>query len=111
MAGNKRISNLLVSPESGLQTLLEKAAILQQLTSSLRQQLDPQLGKHLNVANIRGNVLVITGDSSAWITRARFHAPTILSFVRQETGLTQLNKIHFKVLSPTTSDSDFVSHV
>lgn len=110
MTTSKRIGKLLISPATGLQTVLEKAAILQQLTLSLRQLLPEPLNQHLSVANIRNHTLVIAADSSAWLTRARFHASAILKLIRQETGLKKLTKVHFKVISTQPEHGDFISH-
>ena len=109
MSTSKRIGSLLISPATGLQTILEKAAILQQLTHTLRQSLGEPLSQHVCVANIRNHTLVIAADSPAWITRVRFHSADILKLMRQETGLKQLTKVHFKVISSAAQDPGFVS--
>lgn len=109
MSTSKRIGSLLISPATGLHTILEKAAILQQLTQTLRSSLSEPLNQHICVANIRNNTLVIGADSPAWVTRIRFHSADILKQMRQETGLTQLSKVHFKVIRSSTQGSDFVS--
>lgn len=105
MATGKHISNLLASQSSGLQNLMEKAAVLDQLTRNLRGFLDAPLNQHISVANIRDRILVITADSSAWLTMARYQAPVLLDFIRQETGL-ELVKIHFKVISSTGQSTE-----
>ena len=98
LSTSKKVGNLLASSASGLQHVLEKAAILDQLTRDLRDSLAAPLNQHVSVANIRQNTLVIAADSSAWVTRARYQAPGILKLIRQKTGLKQLTKIHFKVI-------------
>lgn len=109
MSTSKRIGKLLISPASGLQNILEKAAILQQLTHTLRRSLDTPLNQHVCVANIRNHTLVIAADSPVWITRVRFHSSEILQLMRQETGLKQLTKVHFKVINSPTQGQEFVS--
>jgi hypothetical protein len=109
LSTSKKVGNLLASSASGLQHLLEKAAILDQLTRELRSSLSAPLNQHVSVANIRQNTLVIGADSSAWITKARYQAPAILELIRQKTGLKQLTKIHFKVISAQDAESEYHS--
>jgi len=98
-SNSQKVGNLLASAAPGLQQVLEKAAVLDQLTRDLRASLSAPLNQHLSVANIRQNTVVIGADSSAWITQARYLASAILKLIRQKTGLKQLSKIHFKVIS------------
>ena len=109
LSTSKKVGNLLASSASGLQHLLEKAAILDQLTRDLCDALTPPLNQHVSVANIRQNTLVIAADSPAWITKARYQAPVILKLIRQKTGLKQLTKIHFKVINTQDAESEHYS--
>lgn len=109
LSTSKKVGNLLASSASGLQHVLEKAAILDQLTRDLRDSLAAPLNQHVSVANIRQNTLVIAADSSAWVTRARYQAPGILKLIRQKTGLKQLTKIHFKVIDTRPVEAEVQS--
>lgn len=106
LSKSQKVGNLLASAAPGLQQVLEKAAILDQLTRDLRASLSAPLNQHISVANIRQNTVVIGADSSAWITQARYLAPVILKLIRQKTGLKLLTKIHFKVISAPNNTSE-----
>jgi len=103
---SKKVGTLLASAAPGLQQVLEKAAILDQLTRDLRASLPAPLNQHVSVANIRENTLIIGANSSAWITRVRYLAPSILKLIRQKTGLKELNKVHFKVITAQSPEPE-----
>jgi len=82
---------------SGLHDTLERAQLLQKFSSELQQFLQPPLSQHVHFANIRDNMAIITVDDATWLTGVRYEAPAILQFIKQNLGLNDLRKIHFKV--------------
>jgi hypothetical protein len=97
----KPISRLLTTSNGDLQSLLEQAHFLQALTHVLREAIDPALSEHITVANIRENTAIVAADTPAWLSKIRYMAPTILSILKQQSGLADLRKIQFKIQPPT----------
>ncbi len=100
MSQYKPVSRLLTTSKGDLQSLLEQAHYLQALTRVLREAIDPVLGEHITIANIRENSAIVAADSPAWLSKIRYMAPTILATLKQQSGLTDLRKIQFKVQPP-----------
>jgi len=107
MSQYKPVSRLLTSSKGNLQSLLEQAHYLQALTRVLREAIDPILGEHITIANIRENTAIVAADTPAWLSKIRYMAPTILAILKQQSGLADLHKIQFKVqppIDPTHAD-------
>ena len=97
----KSVSRILAAKNDNLQSLLNRAAILDGINQRLLRFLPSPLNQHVFLANIRGeDTAVIMADSSAWLTRARYQGPEILKLLRQEPGLQRINKLHFKIQPP-----------
>ena len=97
MPNMKSVTKILHSPSAGLQAILEKASVLQEINLQLQAFLPTPLNRHITLANVRGDTIVILADSSVWLTKARYQGTEILRFFTQDVGLTKLNKIQFKV--------------
>jgi hypothetical protein len=97
----KPVSRLLTTSSGDLQSLLEQAHFLQALTHALREAIDPVLADHITIANIRDNTAIVAADTPAWLSKIRYMAPTILTILRQQSGLADLRKIQFKI-QPST---------
>ncbi len=94
---SKPIAKILSRRNSALNSLLEHAQYLQQLTQALRDSLDERLAAHITVANLREQTIVITTDTPAWLTQLRYQAPTILGLLKTLPGLQKLQKVQFKI--------------
>ncbi len=101
MSQYKPVSRLLTTSSGDLQSLLEQAHYFQALTRTLRDAIDPILGEHITIANIRENTAIVAADTPAWLSKIRYMAPTILAILKQQSGLADLRKIQFKVQPPT----------
>ena len=101
----KSVTAILAGRNDNLQTLLDRAAILDGINQRLLRYLPPPLNQHVYLANVRENTAVIMADSSAWLTRARYQGPEILTLLRQEPGLERINKLHFKI-QPLTEHAE-----
>jgi len=99
----KSVSRLLTSSNGDLQSLLEQAHYLQALTRVLREAIDPALADHITIANIRDNTAIVATDTPAWLSKIRYMAPTILTILQHQSGLSGLRKIQFKVQLPIES--------
>jgi len=93
----KSVNRILAAQNDSLQSLLERAAVLDGVNQRLLRLLPSPLNQHICLANIREDTAVIMADSSAWLTRARYQGAEILQLLRQEPGLAQLKKLHFKI--------------
>lgn len=87
----------LFGKDSELQQLLVQAERLQKATRTLHAQLPPPLEQHCKVANIKGELVVLHADSSAWAAKLRFHVAGILQQLRKQPGLGALQAIRIKV--------------
>lgn len=96
MSSYQPVSKILSHP-GGLQPLLERAQFLQALTQLLRESVDPVIGEHITLSNLRDDTAIITADTPAWLTNIRYLAPTLLQLLQQQAGLQKLRKIQFKV--------------
>lgn len=97
MSNYKPLSSLFATRGSNLESLLERAQYLQNLTGILRENIDPVFSSHISVANLRGDTVIITAASPAWLSKIRYLAPVILQMLKQEPGLQGLSNIQFKV--------------
>jgi len=82
---------------SSLHDTLQRGLLLQKFNRELREFLRPPLGQHVHFANIRDNMAIITVDDATWLTSARYEAPTILDFIKQNLDLNHISKVHFKI--------------
>jgi hypothetical protein len=98
----KPVSSVLSASGSNLESLLERAQYLKNLTLLLRANIDPAISTHIVVANLRGDTAIVAADSPAWLSKIRYLAPVILQLLKLEPGLDSLNKIQFRVL-PTNN--------
>ncbi len=94
---SKPVAKILSRRDSALNSLLERAQYLQQLTQALRDSLDGHLAAHVTVANLREQTVVITTDTPAWLTQLRYQAPAILRLLKTLPGLQKLQKVQFKI--------------
>jgi hypothetical protein len=101
MSQYKPVSRLLTTSSGDLRSLLEQAHYLQALTHTLREAIDPELADHITIANIRDSTAIVAADTPAWLSKIRYMAPTILAILKQQTGLTSLRKIQFKIQPPS----------
>jgi hypothetical protein len=93
----KSVAGILAAQSANLQSLLERAAVLDGVNQRLLRRLSAPLNEHIRLANVREDSVIIMADSSVWLTRARYLGPEILKFIRQEPGLDRIKKILFKI--------------
>jgi hypothetical protein len=84
------IATALSSP--GLASLVQRARFLRQLDRSIRASLPETLSRHVQVANLRGDCLVMLADSPTWATRLRYQRQAVLD------GLWQAHSIRCRLL-------------
>lgn len=77
--------------------MLERAHYLQSLTRLLQNSLDPTFTQHIIVANLHHDTAIVAADTPAWLSKIRYLGPIILDLLRQQPGLSRLNKVQFKV--------------
>jgi len=93
----KRIATLLQSRGGRLQPLLDRARLLQELNTNLREALGAPLGSHITLCDVHGELALLAADSPVWLTRLRYQAPAVLHALRQQPGLAGLRRVQFKV--------------
>lgn len=80
-----RLEKLLKSGSgSALEDMVQTAQYMDELTSMLQQDLDPDLAVNLRAASLRDNgELVLIASSSAWASKIRFEAEKLMEVVRR----------------------------
>jgi hypothetical protein len=80
-----RLEKLLRSRSgSVLDNMVQTAQYMDELTSMLQRELDPDLAVNLCAASLRDNgELVLITSSSAWASKLRFEAEKIMEIVRR----------------------------
>ncbi len=73
----------IASDDRGLATLLRVGRVFDELDRRLQSSLPESSRGHIRVACVDGDCLVLTAESSAWASRARLEAETLLQAARQ----------------------------
>lgn len=88
---------IFLKDSNGLQALLAHAQRLQRVTKMLHAQLGQPLNQHCEVANIKDSMLVLHASSSAWASKLRFQAATMLKCLHKEREFAAVRAIRVKV--------------
>ena len=69
---------------SALDDMVQNAQYMDELTSMLQKELDPDLAVNLCAASLRNNgELVLIASSSAWASKIRFESEKLMEVVRR----------------------------
>lgn len=105
----RKLPELLADQDnSALSGVIRRGRQLHGLGVLLGEILGPELATHCQLANIRGNTLVVAVSSTAWATRVRYQSPQLLQKIRCEERLRGIDTIHVRITplaSPLTSTS------
>lgn len=80
------ISRILHQKDSKLRELTARAHELRKLEAALKRYLPASLAAHVELANLRGQVLILSADSAAWATRLRYHRKALIARLSEESG-------------------------
>lgn len=94
------LQNILTKRTSTLGGLIRHAAQLKELSAHLARRLPPPLNRHVTVANVYRDTLVLNTGSPVWAARLRYLTPTILEFVRCRPGLDKVRSVRVRVAPP-----------
>jgi len=86
-----------------LSELTTHCAQIKKIDNLLRSILPPSLKGHIKVANYANGTLTLHANSAVWRTRLHFQQATILSSLRQETGLHELHELQIKTRPPISA--------
>ncbi len=78
MNSPRQLYKFLSQKKGDIADLITQATTHQKLSKSLNNLFDPALAGHVSLANIRTQTLVLTADSAAWASRARYFSPLLL---------------------------------
>ena len=87
---------VILGRDANLADLCQRGRHLQRLDKKLKRRLDPGLQDYFELANIRGDVVVLLAESPAWAARLRYQVPLILAAC-QALGLDSIKTIQIKV--------------
>jgi hypothetical protein len=90
-------------PSGRLRRMLQQARRLQRLDQQLRARLPSPLKHHCQAANDPQQTLIVLVDSPAWASRLRFHAPELLSQLRNHRGQ-RFHELKIRVRRPDYTD-------
>lgn len=76
------LTTLLRNVSQSQQQLMHKAQRLLHMQTQLHKLLPDDLAPHVQVANLRGDRLVLTADSSTWASRLRYQSVDLLAQLR-----------------------------
>lgn len=85
--------HVLKQDSKTLQTLMGKLAVLEQIHSLLLAHLEPELGRHCQVAKFEKNCLFVIVENGNWATQLRFQVPDLMAKLRLQPGFENLGGI------------------
>ena len=74
----KSIQQVATADNKGLGALARHAKLLRTIDGAVKPILPAELRPHIQVANLRGDVLVLMTESAAWAARTRYLSAQIL---------------------------------
>ncbi len=92
------ITKLLHRANFPVEGLLQRGQFLHRLNRLVGSLLDDTFEQHCQVGNVRDGVLILYVDSTAWASRMRYQAPTLLKQLQQRKGLASIQKVEVKLL-------------
>lgn len=94
---------LLHGPDmTALEQLVQRGKQLRRLSSLIQEKLGPELEPHCNIANLRGNTLVLVVASTSWATRLRYQIPGLLQRLQLDERLGSITDIQIRVSPENT---------
>ncbi|NOY61798.1 MAG: DUF721 domain-containing protein [Gammaproteobacteria bacterium] len=80
----KSLKSLMSDRSGTLNTLIQRAQSLQQMTEALHLCLPTPAHAHCVAANYQKRTLILLCDTPAWTSKIRYHSPVILKHMRQQ---------------------------
>ncbi len=77
--------------------LLRRCLWLAELDRALKEGLPAPLDQHCQLANVRGDALVIHVDAPAWAARLRYQGPQLIQRMKALPGLSGLRRVRIRV--------------
>lgn len=93
----KPLFSWLQHPAGPLNGLLGRVGLLRRLTAAIRDALPPPLARHCLAANLDGDTLVLSCDSTAWAAKLRYQLPQLLQALQGRTNLPAIRQIRVRV--------------
>jgi hypothetical protein len=98
MSKPRAITELLADHFTGpLEMTIRRGKKLQQLSRFIQSTLDPEMAAHCQLLNLRNESLIMACDSTVWATRLRYHIPSLLLSLQQQTELGGVVDIQIRV--------------
>lgn len=94
------VQKVLAEECADLRRLVQRARRLHALTIALRGLLPATLRDHCAVGAFHDRTLVVCADSAAWASKLRFHAPTLVTQLRELPELRDIAQVRIKVAPP-----------
>lgn len=86
-----------------VERVIGRVSQLRRLDGQLRQLLDPEIARHCQLANVRGNSAVFIVASTVWATRLRYQLPKLLADAQQTENLSHITDIKIRVQPSNTA--------
>lgn len=80
-----------------------KARLLAEVFAHWEQLVGSEIAAHAEPRSLRGGVLLLAVDQSAWATQLRYLAPDLLGHLRLATETTEITEIQIRVVPPTVA--------
>jgi len=92
----RRIGNVIASTAGPLGLVRDKCARIARLDERMREIVPAPLLDHVHLVLADAERVVLEAESSAWLTRLRFHLPQLERLLRRELGV-RARKIEIRV--------------
>lgn len=100
--GARRIGNVIAATDGQLGRLRDHCARLAKYDRRLREIVPPPLLDHVRIVIVDADRVVLEAESSAWLTRLRFHLPQLKQLLWRELKL-RGRKVEIRVAAPSRS--------
>ena len=104
-----RAISSLIQQGGATDRLLERVQYHAGLERLLHENLPPELARHMRVANLRYDTLILQVDSAAWAARLRYLVPDLLKRLQQLPALASLAEIRLRI-APASEQPRPVRH-
>lgn len=100
--GARKIGNIIGATEGQLGRLRDGCARLAKYDRRLREIVPSPLLDHVRLVIVDADRVVLEAESSAWLTRLRFHLPQLKQLLGRELKL-RGRKVEIRVAAPSSS--------
>lgn len=84
-----------------LERLIERGTQLARIDKLLKKSLPAELRPHCQLANIKGNTLILLANSTVWASRIRYQGPQLLKTLQQNERFKHITELQLRIQPQT----------